>query len=425
MPDDSESGDELEFLSPEGEPAPEQPDTGASPRLRRSSRKRKSVANLDKPDMQRGSGSKKKRRSTGNKQASPEANMPKLPRTPAGEQAQAAPPTPTQQPSQTQALEALEALLVGMEGRLGSKIDTTNIKVDKALTLVAENTTALEDLELRMVDTEHKIDERPDAVEERLTVKMSGQVRTMVLEQLREAGFDPDLTAGALSTRTFQTTHEQQSSQRVSTYADAVTAPGRRPDESRIGMSKEEKQEEKFWRCRRSIRVWPLENSSMEALDSYLQGKLGLEADFLPEAGRVFIKLNKDPRAKVKNEAVVTFETKEVRDAVRARAARLANFREEAGMRLEVPDHLQKDFRSLMNLAYDLKEKNPDLKRNIKFDEEDCGLFMDIQMKKDGPWRRIKPKQAKKVARTRKEVGPVIMSEEDITGCLGVEAERE
>ena len=103
----------------------------------------------------------------------------------------------------------------------------------------------------------------------------------------------------------------------------------------------------------------------------------------------------------------------------------MANFREEAGMRLEVPDHLQKDFRSLMNLAYDLKEKNPDLKRNIKFDEEDCGLFMDIQMKKDGPWRRIKPKQAKKVARTRKEVGPVIMSEEDITGCLGVEAERE
>ena len=47
-------------------------------------------------------------------------------------------------------------------------------------------------------------------------------------------------------------------------------------------------------------------------------------------------------------------------------------------------------------------------------------------MKKDGPWRRIKPKQAKKVAGTRKEVGPdVIMSEEDITGCLGVEAERE
>ena len=38
-------------------------------------------------------------------------------------------------------------------------------------------------------------------------------------------------------------------------------------------------------------------------------------------------------------------------------------------MWLHVSDHLQKQFMILMNLAYDLKRKDPVLKRNIKFDE--------------------------------------------------------
>ena len=57
----------------------------------------------------------------------------------------------------------------------------------------------------------------------------------------------------------------------------------------------------------------------------------------------------------------------------------LALCREEAGMRLNIPDHLKKDFAALMNLSYDLKRKDKDLKRNIKFDEDTLGLFMDIQ----------------------------------------------
>ena len=184
------------FLSPEGEPAPEQPEAGASPKLRRSSRKRKST--VIEPDMPRSSGTKKKRHSTGNKQTSPEQTkeMPKLPRTPAGEQG-STPSTPVQTNNQTA---ALEALLAGLEGRLGSKIDATNSKVDRALALVAETTTALEDLELRIVDAENKIDERLDKAEAVMADKMAGQVKTMVLEQLCDAGFDPDLSAGTLTT---------------------------------------------------------------------------------------------------------------------------------------------------------------------------------------------------------------------------------
>ena len=65
----------------------------------------------------------------------------------------------------------------------------------------------------------------------------------------------------------------------------------------------------------------------------------------------------REPRNKNKHEFIVTFETKQIRDAVKAVAPNLANFRETAGMRLHIPDHLQRDFHALMNLSFDLKKK--------------------------------------------------------------------
>ena len=42
-----------------------------------------------------------------------------------------------------------------------------------------------------------------------------------------------------------------------------------------------------------------------------------------------FIKQHRDPRSKHKDEVIVTFECKEVRDAIKASVANLANYREE------------------------------------------------------------------------------------------------
>ena len=194
MRNDSESGDDLVFLSPpEGETPPSSQDTGASPRLRRSSRKRKSTA---EPAMSKESSSKKKRNSTGNKKA----EMPKTVRTPPKDSGQAA---------------SIEALLAGMEARLASKIDATNNKVDRALNLVAEANTALDDLEMRVIATEKKLEGKLEEVENRLESrlegKMSSQVKNLVLDQLKEAGFDPDLSAGALSTVVLSRTSNESS----------------------------------------------------------------------------------------------------------------------------------------------------------------------------------------------------------------------
>ena len=93
-------------------------------------------------------------------------------------------------------------------------------------------------------------------------------------------------------------------------------------------------------------------------------------------------------------------------------------------MRLEVPDHLQKDFKLLMNLAYDMKQKIPALKRNIKFNEDDGGLFMDVQTRAEGPWRRIGTDQAKQL-NTRKRRGPAGFELDELRSMIDGGSDKE
>ena len=141
----------------------------------------------------------------------------------------------------------------------------------------------------------------------------------------------------------------------------------------------------------------------------FLKEKLDLDQESLDELGELRLRkqtlTKKQKEAGVRDEYCVTFDSKQTRDMIKARAARLANFRDTAGMRLQIPDHLQKDFKLLMGLSYELKQRNPDLKRNVKFDEDELGLFMDVQVKRDGPWRQIKPEQARKAAANKPVTG--------------------
>lgn len=280
--------------------------------------------------------------------------MPKIPRTPqqppepregpcSADKQEQTPGTPASANHQATPAPNLEALLLAMEGRLSSKMDTTNQKVDKALNLAAETNNALEELESKVADSEEAIQEQLTRVvtrlqdniektEERLHTHFKTQVKTMVHDQLRSAGFDLDLTAGALSTI----------NQTNNTYA-SVTAHRPEGAENSSGnnpKTRQERQEEKFW------------------------------------LGEFQIRKSHERRPKNKDKVVVTFEDKGIRDMIKANAHNLANYREEAGMRLHIPDHLQKTFKNLMALSYDMKKKQPELKRSVKFDEDKLNLYV-------------------------------------------------
>ena len=182
-----------------------------------------------------------------------------------------------------------------------------------------------------------------------------------------------------------------------------------------------ERREDRFWVCRRSLRLRPVRGATSAGLRDFLESKLGMNGSVVEDAvsGAAVTKV-KDPRSKLNEEAVVTFDSKEIRDAIKAQGHNLAKYKEEAGMRLHIPNYLQKDFKVLMRLAYLMKKTNPDLKRNVKFDEDSCGLFLDMQVKTNGRWRRVRPDEARKAVLDKgSSDGPSELEAEELKSMIG------
>ena len=85
------------------------------------------------------------------------------------------------------------------------------------------------------------------------------------------------------------------------------------------------------------------------------------------------------PRPKIKDEVlVVEFESAATRDSIKSSGFKLKGQR--AGIRMEVPNHLNSDFHVLQGMSHRLKMANPDMKRSIKFDDENYGIYLDIKL---------------------------------------------
>ena len=110
------------------------------------------------------------------------------------------------------------------------------------------------------------------------------------------------------------------------------------------------------------------------------------------------------PGANVTGMVIVVFSSVEIRDSVRRSARELAGDRD-AGVRLEIPYYLKPSLKALESVSYSLKKKFPDVRRNIRFDDENMNLALDFNTDPEGSgnWRRLTPDQATKL---RKKMGP-------------------
>ena len=100
-----------------------------------------------------------------------------------------------------------------------------------------------------------------------------------------------------------------------------------------------------------------------------------------------------DRQVNVRDEVLVHFESARERDDVQTFAKNLE--RKGKGLRLEIPDHLWPSFRVLQQLGYKLKQKNPELRRIILFDNENRDLKMDISTDST-TWKTVLPDHARK-----------------------------
>ena len=102
-----------------------------------------------------------------------------------------------------------------------------------------------------------------------------------------------------------------------------------------------------------------------------------------------------------------------MRDAVKAASRELAGD-PDAGIRLEIPVSLQPNLKALEAVSYQLKQKHPALKRNIRFNDNKMDLILHFSVDPTAgkPWRKLKPAQAKEL---KKEMGTREGEAQDVT----------
>lgn len=186
----------------------------------------------------------------------------------------------------------------------------------------------------------------------------------------------------------------------------------------------------RFWKARKSLRIWPIPGNGeqmMSALLHFLVEKLRLGEDVLADAEDSQIRrVPRAPASKIVDEVVVEFPTVDLRDVVRGSAYNLAGH-PDAGIRLEIAHHLMPNFKALSRTSYQLKQRYPKCKRNIKYDDERSDLVLEFKTDDGSTWKRLRPDQARAMVESndREELSASDMSEILSAGVPGEEEDED
>ena len=153
------------------------------------------------------------------------------------------------------------------------------------------------------------------------------------------------------------------------------------------------RRDEAYQRCRRSLKIWPIEGDDLEdSVRVFFRNRLKMTDERIQAIGSIAVATLPNKLARERKEVVATFDNREDRDFIKAQGGNLAGQRE-AGMSLHMPGHLLDNLAALNGLAYAIKLKNPGLKRAVKFDDSLQDVYLDMSIA--GNWRKVTPAQAK------------------------------
>ena len=157
--------------------------------------------------------------------------------------------------------------------------------------------------------------------------------------------------------------------------------------------------------ARRSLRLWPVsrEGDLVTRTREFLVAELLVDKQYALDLSFRVKRVAGQGRGKdrdsqrIKDEVLVAFENVRERDEVRSHAKNLE--KKGRGLRLEVPEPLWPSFRVLQELAFELKQKNPALRRNVLFDDLNRDLKMDFSYD-SVEWKTVVPSEARKSLKT-------------------------
>ena len=322
----------------------------------------------------------------------------------------------TADPPMSEVLRELTLLRQSMETKFlesGAKVD--NLKTE-VLAKLEDNDQAIAELQETVTEVTLSVDRNQRAIQEvraeveKREVELPLRVKKIVQEALAGSRPTRGETRGETrgqKPRPWGRTHEE--TEDTHDQADHQTNP-------------DAKKPEDYARARRSLRLWPVsrEGDLRERTVEFLINELLLDQqhavglDF--EVKRVGRTNGANARS-VKDEVLVVFASARARDDVRSFAKNLE--RRGRGLRLEIPDHLWPSFRVLQKVAYELKQKNQDMKRNILFDDDKFDLKLDVCVNSE--WRTIYPEGARQsLAKMGKSVnsGREALADSELDGLL-------
>ena len=264
----------------------------------------------------------------------------------------------------------IEQSEVRMATKIESKIDTLSTK-----------------LESRLDKTEAAISETQEELREIKEIASEANIRKIVgaaLADRPEASREPGLRP-----RPF----------RAFDSGPGFASTPARPNEG----GNTEAKDERYWLARRQLRIWPVTDSSSGGLEAgvrdFLRDRLLVSESRLPSIKFTVQPIESRRDSAIKDQVVVTFDDSRTRDEVKSKTTNLRGSDKGVGCQLEPPDHLRGQYAAFQNLAFCLKKKNPELKRNIKFDDRELSLIMDI--KTDEGWKTIEYQAARDLLRRR------------------------
>lgn len=183
------------------------------------------------------------------------------------------------------------------------------------------------------------------------------------------------------------------------------------------GPSSNSSRDDRFWEARKQLRVWPVPHDKDLHVGTlnFLREKLKVADSKLEHIHFVVKPINSRPTNEAQDQVIITYDSIRTRDEIRAKASNLDGRDRKVGCQLEPPDHLRSQNQALQNLAFCLKKKNPGLKRNLKFNDEERTITMDVKM--DDGWKTVQYETARSIMKkTTQRSGS--MSREDLRSFL-------
>ena len=168
---------------------------------------------------------------------------------------------------------------------------------------------------------------------------------------------------------------------------------GRLPDRSRDRRQDRPESssfERKYWEARKSLRAWPIEGPDLVAsFIKFAEEKLKVPPGKLVRDSITVIRVTSPSTSAIADQVIVRFENIRLRDEIKSCARNLSGTDIATGIQLEAPDHLRSHYQVFQKLGFHIKSKHPGLKRNVKFDDLEQALVMDIRVSAEADWKTL------------------------------------